>query len=92
MEVINFEEKEMIPLADDENRYYKKRKYCHICKRKFQTDENNENKFNNYQKVRDHDHYTGTFRGAAHSIWNLRYKVQREIPVVIHDESKYDYL
>ena len=38
MEVINFEEKEMIPLTDDENRYYKKRKYCHICKRKFWTD------------------------------------------------------
>ena len=92
MEVINFEEKEMIPLTDDENRYYKKRKYYHICKRKFWTDENNENKFNNYQKVRDHDHHTGKFRGAAHSICNLRYKVQREIPVVIHNGSKYDYL
>ena len=54
--------------------------------------QNNENKFNNYQKVRDHDHYTGKFRGAAHSICNLRYKVQREIPVVIHNGSKYDYL
>ena len=54
--------------------------------------QNNQNKFNNYQKVRDHDHYTGKFRGAAHSICNLRYKVQREIPVVIHNGSKYDYL
>ena len=37
-------------------------------------------------------HHTGKFKGPAHSICNLRYKVQREIPVVIHDGSKYDYL
>ena len=38
-------------------------------------------KFKLYQKVRDHCHYTGKFRGAAHSICNLRYKVPQEIPV-----------
>ena len=27
-----------------------------------------------YHKVRDHDHYPGKFRGAAHSICNLRFK------------------
>ena len=43
------------------------------------------------KKVKDHCHYTGKFRGAAHSICNLRYKVQREIPVKIHNGSKYDY-
>ena len=31
MEVINFEKKDMIPLTDDEIKYYEKRKYCHIC-------------------------------------------------------------
>ena len=35
----------MIPLTDDENKYYEKRKYCHICKRKFWTSENEKNKF-----------------------------------------------
>ena len=30
-------------------------------------------------------HYTGKFRGAAHSICNLRYKVPKNIPVVIHN-------
>ena len=49
------------------------------------------NKFKLYQKVRDHCHYTGKFRRAAHSICNLRYKVQREIPIIIHNGSKYDY-
>ena len=43
------------------------------------------------QKVRYHFHNTGKLRGAAHSICNLRYKVQREIPVKVHNGSKYDY-
>ena len=91
MEIINFEEKEMIPLTDDKIKYYEKRKYCHICKRKFCIDENDKNKFKLYHKVIDLDHYTGNFRGAAHSICNLRYKVQRGIPVVLHNGSTYDY-
>ena len=34
---------------------------------------------------------SGEFRGAAHSICNLRYTVQQEIPVKIYNGSKYDY-
>ena len=41
--------------------------------------------------VRDHCHYTGKYRGAAHSKCNLQYKVPKEIPVVFHNGSKYDY-
>ena len=41
-------------------------------------------------KVRDHCHYTGKFRGAAHNICNLRYKTPKEIPIVFHDGSAYD--
>ena len=44
-----------------------------------------------YRKVRDHCHYMGKFRGAAHSICNLRYKIPREIPVKFHNGSGYDY-
>ena len=47
--------------------------------------------FKLYQKVRDDCHYIGKFRGAAHSICNLRYKVPQEIPVVFHNGSAYDY-
>ena len=36
-------------------------------------------------------HYTEEFRGAAHSICNLRYKTPKEIPVVFHNGSTYDY-
>ena len=31
------------------------------------------------------------YRKIAHSICNLTYKAQREIPVVIHSGSNYDY-
>ena len=33
----------------------------------------------------------GKYRGAAHNICNLRYKVPKEIPVVLHNDSTYDY-
>ena len=42
-------------------------------------------------KVRDHCHYTGKYRGAAHSNCNLNYKIPKEIPVVFHNGSTYDY-
>ena len=41
--------------------------------------------------MRDHCHYTEKFRGAAHSICNLKYKTPKEIPVVFHNGSTYDY-
>ena len=44
-----------------------------------------------YWKVRDHCHYTGKYRGAAHSIYNLKFSVPNEIPVVFHNSSNYDY-
>ena len=31
------------------------------------------------------------YRGAAHNICNLRYKTPKEIPVVFHNGSRYDY-
>ena len=33
----------------------------------------------------------GKYRGAAHNICNLRYKIPKEIPVVFHNGSTYDY-
>ena len=90
-EIINYEEKEIIPLTDNRNRFYEEQKECHICKKEFCYDKNGEKKFKLYQKVRDHCHYTGKFSGAVHSICNLSYKVPKEIPVVIHNSSTHDY-
>ena len=66
---------------------YKKQKVRHI----FNTDEDDKNTFKLYHKVRDHCHYTRKFRGAAHSTYNLRYKTPKEIPIVFHNGSTYDY-
>ena len=76
MKIINYEKKEMIPLTNEEKGSYEKQKICYICEKEFCTDKNNE-EFKSHHKVRDHCHYTGKYRGAAHSICNLRYKYQK---------------
>ena len=77
----------MIPLTDEEIKLYEMQKVCYICKKEFSTDDDNKK----YHKVRDHCYYTGEFRGAAHSICNIRYKTPKEIPVVFYNGSTYDY-
>ena len=62
-----------------------------MCKKEFSTDKNDKNASKLYHKVRDHCHYTWNFRGAAQSICNLRSKTPKEIPVVFHNGSTYDY-
>ena len=81
----------MIPLTDNENKSYEEQEKCYICQKEFCQDKNKKEKFKIYQKVRDHCRYTGKFRGDARSICNLNHKVPQEIPVKIHNGSKYDY-
>ena len=83
--IISYEKKKMIPLTAEEKIYRNKQKICYICKKEF---DNNDKK--NY-KVRDHSHYMGKYRGAAHNICNLKYKVPKEILIVFHNGSTYDY-
>ena len=90
MKIINHEKKEMIPLTDEEKESYENQKNCHICEKEFCSDKNN-NESKKVQKVRDHCHYTGKYRGAAHSTCNLRCKISKEIPVALHNGSTYDY-
>ena len=66
----------------------KKQKICYICKEKF---ENKYLKDKKYRKVRDHCHYTWKYRGAVHSICNLKYNIPNKIPIVFHNGSNYDY-
>ena len=90
--IINYEQKEKIPLTDNQYKYYEEQKECYICQKKFCYNKNQKKKkFKLYNKVRDHCYYTGKFRGAAHSICNLNYKVPQEIPVKIYNGSVYNY-
>ena len=76
-----FPEKPMDPLTKKQWKKYKRSTKCHICYKPFiQTN----------LKVRDHCHYTGFYRGPAHTLCNLRYKIPSYIPVVFHNLSGYD--
>ena len=79
--IINYEKKNY-SINNGTKKNYNDQKVCYICKKKFDTI----NKKN--YKVRDHCHYTSKYRRAA---LNLRYKVPKEIPVVFHNGSTYDY-
>ena len=75
----------MIPLTKKEEKNYNNQKVCYICKKEFDKSDKK------HYKVRDHCHYTGKYRGADHNICNLRYKIPKEIPIVFHNGSTYDY-
>ena len=80
----------MIPLTDSEIVLHDSQKVCFLCEKEFCTDKSNKKEYKRMCKVRDHCHFTGKYRGAAHSSCNLQYKVPRVIPVVFHNGSAYD--
>ena len=52
---------------------------CHICGDRLGGD-----------KVLDHCHLTGNYRGAAHNKCNLNYKIPKFYPVILHNLAGYD--
>ena len=52
---------------------------CHICSKELKED-----------KVRDHCHFTGQYRGAAHNSCNLQCRKPMILPVVFHNLQGYD--
>ena len=71
----------MAPLTKSQIKEYKRATKCYICFTPF-----NEKK----RKVRDHCHYSGLYRGAAHSSCNLQYNIPNYIPVVFHNLAGYN--
>ena len=78
--IIDFKKKFIIPLTKDEEDSYNNEKKCHICMKDFDND-----------KVKDYCYFTGKYRGAAHSKCNLKHKIPKNIPIIFHNGSKYDY-
>ena len=82
-------EKPMVMTAEDVQRHHQATE-CFICDQPFGAE----------RPVRDHDHLTGKYRGAAHSECNLAFKYHRLnnskknpsyiVPVVFHNLRGYD--
>ena len=63
---------------------------CHICFKPFRKVNRSVKADPRYVKVRDHCQYSGKYRGAAHSLCNLQYKIPKYIPVAFHNLAGYD--
>jgi len=72
--------KKMIPSTEEEQCEYEKATVCWICQEKFDQSE---------KKVRDHCHFTGKYRGAAHNKCNLQFKKPKFTPVIFHNLAGY---
>ena len=62
---------------------FRKATHCSICNKKFQPED---------EKVRDHCHFTGKYRGAAHVTCNLDYAFEFFFndPNFFHNLKNYD--
>ena len=67
---------------DDAN--YKKSDSCWICEKAFNPRDEKD------PKVRDHCHYTGKYRGAAHNSCNIKFRRPKFTPVIFHNLAGYD--
>ena len=77
--IANIEPKKMI-LTKEEEKQFNIASDCWICGEELE----------NNNKVRNHCHYTGRYRGAAHNICNLNYSKPKGVPVFFHNLTGYD--
>ena len=54
---------------------------CWICEKLINHDD---------EKVRDHCHVTGKFRGAAHWSCNINLQLTKKVPIIFHNLKAYD--
>ena len=85
--IINYEKKKMLPFTKKELKSHHDAKLCCISRKRI----SNLSKSISYQKIRNPCHYTEKCRGVIHSIFNLKFSVPNEIPVVFHNSYNYDF-
>ena len=61
---------------------------CYICRKNLQQ---KLAKDKNHEKVRDHCHFTGKYRGGTETIWNLRFMCPTELLYFFHNGLNYYY-
>ena len=76
--IANIKPKEMIFTKEDE-KHFNKASDCWICGEYLGND-----------RVRDHCHFTGRYRGPAHNSCNLEYRKPKSVSVFFHNLSGYD--
>ena len=70
----------LVMSAEDEERFQSSNKCC-ICNKLFDARDN---------KVRDHDHVTGKYRGSAHWSCKINLKWTKKVPVIFHNLKCYN--
>ena len=68
-------------IKSEEEHLFQKSNSCWICKKLIDNDE---------EKMRDHCHVTGKFRGAAHWNCNINFQLTEKVPVMFHNLRGYD--
>ena len=63
-------------IMSEEEYLFQQSNSCWICKKLINHDD---------EKVRDHCHVTGKFRGAAHWSCNINFQLTKKIPVIFHN-------
>jgi len=81
-------------MTEEDEQKFNNTNICWMCDRPFglsSTESACENQIkSNESKVRDHDHFNGEYRGAAHDKCNINCKKPRRIPIIFHNGSNYD--
>ena len=81
--LLSLPNKKMFPLTKEEWKTFREAAVCWLCRKEFREG-------GNLRKVRDHCHFSGKFRGAAHSLCNFKFQRPKFTPVFFHNLQNYD--
>ena len=68
-------------MSEEEEHLFQQSNSCWICKKIIDNED---------EKVRDHCHITGKFRGSAHWDCNINFQLTKKVPVIFHNLRGYD--